>query len=631
VAERVIYLDIDDEITSAAARIRAVEAPRVALVLPYGSRVATSRINFRLLSRDALTHEKRLAIVSGDSATRALAASAGLPVFGSVAEYETSVRGEDASAAASAPGRPLAAGVAAGVAAGAAAGTAAAAAPGTGPADGSAWTPASRGVAGGAVAAPAPPLAPVAGETVRADVPPIPMVPGAATASTGVQVGYPGASRTGVRTAGGGGSRTGPIIGIAILALAGLIALVGAYLLLPSASIGVTPQPERMAPLDLTVVADPAATEVDPVGLVVPATSVSTAASANGSFPATGNRVEETKATGIVRFENLDFLNTNTVPAGSIVGTNSGVRFRTNGQVTVPKADIVGLSLFPGKISVKVTAVKAGEDGNVDPNTIVVVPSGEDPIALKVTNPTATSGGTHDEFPRVTQEDVDGALASLGTQLDQAFRDKLTDPSLAPPGTTLFPETGVLGESTPTIDPATLVGQEIESFDLGVTANGSALAVDTEAVKSVAQAQLAAKVEPDHELVGDSVDITVGDGEAAGQTIRFPVTASAEQLAILDADALKAMVLGKSVEEARTILAPFGTVDVSVWPDWMGSIPSFDSRVTLTVDRPVPVERPSSSPSPARTTAPARSPSTAPSTSSSSAPSSGPSPSATAR
>jgi hypothetical protein len=77
----ILYLDVDDEITSAAARIRGAEGRRVALVLPYGSRVATSRINFRLLARDALTHEKRLSIVAGDAATRALAASAGLQFF----------------------------------------------------------------------------------------------------------------------------------------------------------------------------------------------------------------------------------------------------------------------------------------------------------------------------------------------------------------------------------------------------------------------------------------------------------------------------------------------------------------------------------------------------------------------
>ena len=94
-AGRIIYLDVDDEITSAAARIRDADGPRVALVLPYGSRIATSRINFRLLSREALINEKRLSIVAADAATRALAASAGLPVFGSVAEYEAAERGLD--------------------------------------------------------------------------------------------------------------------------------------------------------------------------------------------------------------------------------------------------------------------------------------------------------------------------------------------------------------------------------------------------------------------------------------------------------------------------------------------------------------------------------------------------------
>ena len=98
-ADGILYLDVDDEITSAAARIRRAEGNRVVLVLPYGSRVATSRINFRLLARDALMHEKRLSIVAPDGATRALAASAGLPVFASVAEYEGSLEDGDRAGA----------------------------------------------------------------------------------------------------------------------------------------------------------------------------------------------------------------------------------------------------------------------------------------------------------------------------------------------------------------------------------------------------------------------------------------------------------------------------------------------------------------------------------------------------
>ena len=90
-AEGIIYLDVDDEITSAASRIRSVPGTKAALVVPYGSRIATSRMNFRLLSREALVSNKRLSIVSGDAAARSLAASAGLPVFGTVQEYEASL------------------------------------------------------------------------------------------------------------------------------------------------------------------------------------------------------------------------------------------------------------------------------------------------------------------------------------------------------------------------------------------------------------------------------------------------------------------------------------------------------------------------------------------------------------
>ncbi|HXG40685.1 MAG TPA: hypothetical protein VNJ28_07050, partial [Candidatus Limnocylindrales bacterium] len=95
----IVYLDVDDEITSAAARIRSADAPRIALVIPPGSRLATSRMNFRLLAREAQGRNRRLAIIAPDAASRALAASAGLPVYGSVAEFELASQAPSAEAA----------------------------------------------------------------------------------------------------------------------------------------------------------------------------------------------------------------------------------------------------------------------------------------------------------------------------------------------------------------------------------------------------------------------------------------------------------------------------------------------------------------------------------------------------
>ena len=290
----IIYLDIDDEITSAAARIREVEGSRVAAVLPYGSRVATSRINFRLLSRDALTHEKQLSVVSGDPATRALAASAGLPVFSSVGEYESSLLPERGDRGG-----------------------------GVDHADADSRSPAPAVSATGLGAA-AP-----REDTVRTT---LPRAPESRTPES--QAPRPPI----VQPSGRGTSRTPLLVGLAILALAVVVAGVGAYLLLPSATITVIPKTERLGPLPLTVVADPTASVPDATAFVVPAVKVPLDVNANGTFPATGKRTEVTRATGIVRFENLDFLSPNTVPAGSIVSTQGGIRFQTLATIRLARA-----------------------------------------------------------------------------------------------------------------------------------------------------------------------------------------------------------------------------------------------------------------------------------------------------
>lgn len=72
------YLDNDDEITDAVARLRGASDEHVVFVVPPGSRIATGRINFKLLAREAGTRDVRIAIASPDTQVRALATSAGV-------------------------------------------------------------------------------------------------------------------------------------------------------------------------------------------------------------------------------------------------------------------------------------------------------------------------------------------------------------------------------------------------------------------------------------------------------------------------------------------------------------------------------------------------------------------------
>ncbi len=657
----VIYLDIDDEITSAAARIRSSEGSRVAVVLPYGSRVATSRINFRLLARDALTNGKRLSIVAGDGATRALAASAGLPIFATVGEYESSLD-EDRSGTEGEAGL-LAGAVASGVASGAdgpdddaaigdedftdgtlvsetvatprskarapdkdrpdatpdkdrsSAGAAAAAGALAAASAASAGAAMAGGAAAGAgMATPGMDAgttpatdrgprssAPPRGEPKRAGRGPAAIPAARVVADTpAIEGDRPGAIRPEAvgRAFRPSIGRTPLVIGLAVVALALVVGGAAAFLYLPTATAVIAPREGTIGPESLRIVASVTATAPDAGATppVVPAQLVTIDVEASDTFPATGKRIEEAKATGSVRFDNLDPTSSNTVPRGSVVSTGSGIRFRTDRAVRVPPAELVGLTIVPSRASVTVTAVDAGPEGNVEPRAITTVPRDEEPFFLKVTNPEATTGGKRTEFPRVQQEDVDEATAALTDQLSAAFDERLDDPALPGDATTVFPETKTLGAPVYGVDPATLVGQEVESFELSATASGTVVAVDTTPVQTVAEARIASSVDPGYELIPGSGQVVPAPAEISGGVITFPVVVTARQVLVLDSDAIEAEIMGKPLAQAREILARYGDAQLTVWPDWVGTVPTIESRVEITTSDPAQDQTPSGEP-----------------------------------
>ncbi len=389
---------------------------------------------------------------------------------------------------------------------------------------------------------------------------------------------------------GRGIGRTPILVGLAVLALAIVVGGVAAFLILPSATAVVTPREETIGPVSLRITASTDITEPNIEAGLVPAEVVSIDVQADDTFPATGTRVEEKKAKGVVRFQNLDFTSSNTVAKGAIVRTRSGVRFRTDKSVTVPAAKLVGVTIFASEKDVKVTAVEAGPDGNVPAGAIQVPPRGE--AFLNVTNPQPTSGGTREEFPRVTQADVDAAQAALSGSLTTDFQDRLDDADLVPEGITVFPETAALDSPTYSEDADTLVGQEVESFDLAATATGTVTTVDSAPVRVIAEAKLDSSVEAGHQLVEGSSRIDEAPAVVEGATIAYPVVATARQIALLDPAVLKAAIIGKPVAEAQAILDAYGDTNLQTWPDWVSTIPTIESRVDVSVDGPVVVETP---------------------------------------
>jgi len=563
----VYYLDIDDEITSAAARIRGAADVSVALVLPAGSRIATSRINFRLLAREALERSRRLAIVAPEASARALAASAGLPVFATVVEYEDAV---DALSQETVLDR------------------AEATRDVTGPA---ALQPAAGAAYAARAAAPGP-SARDGSEVARAVGP-----------TTGL------APVAGPRPAGRGRRRTVVLGGAALLALVALVGGVAGYVVLPTATIVVTPRTVDVGPVELRVRADPDATEPDAAAGVVPATRSEWQLAADGSFPATGKRIEETKASGSVRWANCDPTASYTIPRGTVVRTAGGAGFATQDAIFLPVATISGT---PPAVHLKcqfrtadVSASKAGPQGNVQAGTITVIPGAYNPNVISVTNPVATTGGTHTEFPKVTRKDVDAAVAALTGQLDAELARTAADPPDLPAGSTAVPATAGRTDPVPTVDPAMLVDQEVAEFALGLGSTASILAYDATDVRALAAAAVGRVIPSGYDLLPDTVAVELSPAIAQDGIAVVPATARARAVRRVDAAEVRATVRGRTPAEARALLEPLGAVVITTWPDWATTITTIDARLDVRVEPlPVPGASPTTGPTPAPSSSP---------------------------
>jgi hypothetical protein len=387
-----------------------------------------------------------------------------------------------------------------------------------------------------------------------------------------------------------------PRIAAALVAATVILVILGGFLaveFLPSATILLHPRSETIGPLQFTVEARPDVATADLDALVIPAQRLPFALEASDTFTATGVKVIETKATGNVTFSTFDTGRANEVPAGSIVKTQSGIEFTTLATVTLPNATIrFPFTIVPSTSTVGVEAVVSGPSGNVGNNTITVLPKGENRRLMQVTNEQATTGGEERQTTQVSEADVAAAKTAIEAALAGKLDAQLAAGTGIPPGLTMFPTTAAVGELTYAVDPATLVGTEVATFDLGATAMGTAIGVDPTPIGPIAESRLEAKVIAGWMLAPGQTAPTIGTPTAVGETVTYPVTISGAQVHDIDEAALLASVRGLGLPEARNKLDDYGDVEIILWPDWVTKVPTRADRITFSLGDPQPSATP---------------------------------------
>ncbi|CAN5819077.1 hypothetical protein BH23CHL8_BH23CHL8_25830 [soil metagenome] len=522
------YLDDDAEITDAVARLRSAEDDLVILVVPAGSRIATGRINFRLLAREASARDLRLAVASPDEQVRSLAGAAGVLARATAEEAQaalergdapTSTEATETSTATDALDREM---------------------------DGEGHPHGERRLS-----------------------------EAGATATTGL-AGSSDATATRRVT------RRHLALGAGAIATAAMIGGVTALQTLPTATVTLLPTTTSVGPILVTVAASVATETVDEASGEIPAQSVSIPLTVEGTFPATGSEAVESRARGEVVFSSAEQAFEQPISARTRVRTPDGVEFQTTEEVVLrPPSGGAGAA----EVRAPIEAVRPGEQGNVPEGEVSVVPSLESQ-GVSVTNPEATSGGDQEVTPVITQDDYEAAATDLANRLAGELANRLREPDSVPEGLTLFPETARLGNIRHAPPPEELVGRPVDAFELTASVTAYALAVDESLVDQVAVARLARQAPAGTTLVPSSLSTEAGTGTARGDVINYAASAEGAVYLMLDPDDVLAQVRGLPVSEARSILGSYGTATVTVWPEFMGSLPDDAARIQLHIEEP---------------------------------------------
>ena len=198
--------------------------------------------------------------------------------------------------------------------------------------------------------------------------------------------------------------------------------------------------------IDQTLNLDPNA-QVTSVGdLKFKAASQQIKKSVSTDFTATGTKDIGTKASGTATITNSFDSDSKTVPAGTVFTAASGQQFTSTTDVAIPGATVSGGSIKAGTAQAQLQAADIGTGYNVPPQSYSV--SGYDSLSA---NGSAMSGGDKQTVTVASQADVDKAKTQLAQQdtnaikvqlkkqftsdyvvIDESFTSEQGDPSVSP-------------------------------------------------------------------------------------------------------------------------------------------------------------------------------------------------------
>ena len=521
----VIYLDVDDDITTIVGKIKASKEKIVALVPPKRVGVLQSAVNMRLLTRTAEQAGKRVVLISNDHALAMLAAAAKIPVAKNlqskpeIAEIPAlKIDDNDVIDGSELPVGELV--------------------------DSATPTVDAEGAAVASV---------IAAEAVKK---------------------APGGTKNAAKT-----SKKVPdfttfrkklvLIGGGVALLIGF--LIWAIWFAPRATVIITAKTNTVTidgPVSLS-----ADGPTDSTKKVIKTLKQEQKVELTTQFSATGKKNIGDKATGTVTMSisQISLLG-KTVPAGTVLTASGGSQYVTDSAVTF------GMSNYGGA-KVGITAADRGSSYNGASGSVSGAPSG---VAASITQ--TTSGGTDKTATVVSEDDLAKAVDALASQKPTDIKAKVQAGFAS--SAVVIEESYREQRSDP--QPSVLVGQEATSpVNVSATVTGSMLAIDQKDLAQYLEAAVKKEIEGKKSQKiydGGEKKVKFAQFTDQGGAMTVRLTTNATVGPTIDEAQVKQQAQGRNYGDIQSSLESIpgvDDVDTKFWPFWVRTVPNDEKRITV--------------------------------------------------
>ena len=371
----------------------------------------------------------------------------------------------------------------------------------------------------------------------------------------------------------------------AALGLIGFLAVI--YFILPKAEVSLTQKREN-AVAAFFAAADKEIGIPDTAKMKVPAKILEVKKTETRTFPATGEKQINQKATGVITVYNAYSSSPQTLVETTRLVSDGGKLFRTRETVTVPGAKVEDGEIIPSAIDVSVEADEAGDGFNIGPDNFVIPGFKGSPKYEKFYGRSAgsMSGGKVGTAKFVTQDDMAKAIERFAEENTLDLVGEIKEQ--VPEKYVLLDE--CVAEQESLNESKVKVGDLAESFEIVFDFSIEAIAFSGEAVKQLAAEKLGEGIfDKNKKIEEESVLIEykeVSPDFAKGR-VELYLSVMGNFTEAVDVAEIKENLAGKNLSEIKDYLSGVQNIqegEVSFWPFFVRSAPENVERIEITVD-----------------------------------------------